>query len=272
MEKRIISFDGEKVEWEIPQCKCADKGDKAYDDARKYWKVLKMRLKDEGSELVSFCYQLKMVSHNDGKMYSTDVLDTKGILRLVQSIPSKKAEPFKLWLAQVGNERLNEMIDPEMGFHRLYGTYKRKGYTDEWINNRIKSIDTREAYESELKRAGVDTPLEYALITNEMLKTWSGMTTREYKDFKNLKKENLKDNMSRLELALNTLAEETATQISQTQSPKGFEESKSIAKQGGNVASAARKQYEIETGKSAVTPLNFKQVKQLQGSKKTVKS
>jgi hypothetical protein len=233
------------------------------ENARSYWYVLKNRLGKEGSELLTFCKGLTMMAP-DGKMRSTDALDTKGILRLIQSIPSKKAEPFKLWLASMGEERLNEVADPEQGFHRLYSAYKKKGYSEEWVQRRLQSIETRQAYETELRKAGITEPFDYALLTNEMLSTWSGMTTKEYKDFKNIKpKENLRDNMSRLELVINMLGEETATEISKNERPQGLEQSKSVARRGGNAAFAARKQVEIETGRKVVTSLNFKQVKQI---------
>ena len=204
-----------------------------------YWKVLKNRLRKEGSQLVTTCNQLKMQS-SDGKYYKTDVLDTEGVLRLVQSIPSPKAEPFKLWLAKVGSERLEEIQDPEIAINRALQYYLSKGYSPEWVNQRLKSIEIRKALTDEWKR-----------------QEWSGMKTREYKDFKGLKKESLRDNMSNMELVLNMLAEVSTTEISKEKNPKTLEENKSVAKQGGSVAKEARKQIELQTGKPVITDENF---------------
>lgn len=220
-----------------------------------YWKVLKNRLRKEGSQLVTTCNQLKMQS-SDGKYYKTDVLDTEGILRLVQSIPSPKAEPFKLWLAKVGSERLDEMQDPEIAINRALQYYLAKGYSPEWINQRLKSIEIRKALTDEWQRSGVKNS-EYAILTDILTQEWSGMKTREYKDFKGLKKESLRDNMSNMELVLNMLAEVSTTEISKQRNPKTLDENKSVAKQGGSVAKEARKRLEIETGKSVVTDENF---------------
>ena len=224
-------------------------------DPRTYWKVLKNRLKAEGNETVTNCNQLKMVAH-DGKLRLTDVLDTQGVLRLIQSIPSPKAEPFKLWLAKVGSERLDEMQDPELGINRALQFYLAKGYTPEWINQRLKSIEIRKALTDEWQRNGIkDT--QYAILTDILTKEWSGMRTREYKDFKGLKKESLRDNMSNMELVLNMLAEASTTEISKQKNPKTLSENKSVAKQGGSVAKVAREQIELETGKSVITNENF---------------
>ena len=220
-----------------------------------YWKVLKNRLRKEGSQLVTSCNQLKMQS-SDGKYYKTDVLDTEGVLRLVQSIPSPKAEPFKLWLAKVGSERIDEMQDPEVAINRALQFYLAKGYSPEWINQRLKSIEIRKALTDEWQRSGVKNS-EYALLTDILTQEWSGMKTREYKDFKGLKKESLRDNMSNLELVLNMLAEVSTTEISKQKNPKTLNENKSIAKQGGSVAKEARKRLELETGKPVVTNENF---------------
>lgn len=229
--------------------------DKDYDDARKYWKVLKGRLKNEGSELVSFCYQLKLPAQ-DGKLRETDVLNTKGILRLVQSIPSKKAEPFKMWLAQVGSERLDEIVDPEKAIIRGADFYRAKGYTEGWINQRLQTIEMRKELTDEWKARGIEKEKDYAILTNEMTKAWSGMSVQEYKQLKGLKKENLRDNMTNIELVLNMLAEVTTTAISKQENPKTFEENKKIARRGGSVASDAKKRYEEETGKKAISPRN----------------
>ncbi len=220
-----------------------------------YWKVLKNRLRKEGSQLVTTCNQLKMQS-SDGKYYKTDVLDTEGVLRLVQSIPSPKAEPFKLWLAKVGRERLEEIQDPEIAINRALQYYLAKGYSPEWVNQRLKSIEIRKALTDEWKRSGV-ADNQYGILTDILTQEWSGMKTREYKDFKGLKKESLRDNMSNMELVLNMLAEVSTTEISKEKNPKTLEENKSVAKQGGSVAKEARKQIELQTGKPVITDDNF---------------
>jgi hypothetical protein len=222
-----------------------------------YWKVLKNRLKKEGSELVTTCNQLKMQS-SDGKFYKTDVGDTEQIFRLIQSIPSPKAEPFKMWLAQVGRERIDEIEDPEIGIDRLMETYLRKGYSKEWINQRLKSIEIRKELTDEWDERGVKKGQEYAILTDEITKAWSGFSVKSYKSFKDLKKENLRDNMTNLELVLNMLAEASTTEISKEKAPKTFEENKVVARKGGNVAKAARLQLEKTTGKKVVTKLNAK--------------
>ena len=228
-------------------------------DPRTYWKVLKNRLKAEGNETVTNCNQLKMVAH-DGKLRLTDVLNTEGVLRLVQSIPSPKAEPFKLWLAKVGSERLDEIQDPEIAINRALQYYLAKGYSPEWVNQRLKSIEIRKALTDEWQRSGVKDS-QYAILTDIITKEWSGMKTREYKDFKRLKKESLRDNMSNMELVLNMLAEVSTTEISKQRNPKTLDENKSVAKQGGSVAKEARKKLELETGKSVITDENFLQQK-----------
>ena len=229
--------------------------DKDYDGARKYWKVLKGRLKAEGSELVSFCYQLKLQS-SDGKYYKTDVLDTKGVLRLVQSIPSPKAEPFKMWLAQVGSERLDEIADPEKAILRGADYYRAKGYTEGWINQRLQTIEMRKELTDEWKARGIERDKDYAILTSEMTKAWSGLTVQEYKQLKGLKKENLRDNMTNIELVLNMLAEVTTTAISRQEQPETFDESKRIARRGGSVAKNARTDIESQLGQSVISPLN----------------
>jgi hypothetical protein len=222
-----------------------------------YWKVLKNRLKKEGSELVTNCNQLKLQS-SDGKFYKTDVADTEQLFRLIQSVPSKKAEPFKLWLAQVGRERIDEIEDPELGFDRLMETYLKKGYSKEWINQRLKSIEVRKELTDEWDNRGVKKGQEYAILTDEITKAWSGLSVKQYKSHKGLKKENLRDNMSNLELVLNMLAEATTTEISKEKNPKTFTASKKIAKQGGTIAGNTRKQIEAKTEKKIVNKLSAK--------------
>ncbi len=229
--------------------------DKDYDNARKYWKVLKGRLKNEGSELVSFCYQLKLPAQ-DGKLRETDVLNTKGILRLVQSIPSKKAEPFKMWLAQVGSERLDEIADPQKAIDRAVETYRQKGYPEEWITQRMMTIKMRKELTDEWQNRGITQEKDYAILTNEMTKAWSGMSVREYKQLKGLKKENLRDNMTNIELVLNMLAEVTTTAMSKEQKPNTMAGHKQVARQGGEVAKTAKIAYEQRVGKKAISPLN----------------
>ena len=221
-----------------------------------YWKVLKKRLKDEGSELVTYCNQLKMKSHKDGKMYKTDVADMQGIFRIIQSIPSPKAEPFKLWLAEVGKERIDEIIDPELTIDRALETYLKKGYSREWINQRLQAIQVRKELIDAWEDHGIEKGIEYAILTDEITKAWSGMTTRKYKDFKGLKKENLRDNMTTLEIVLNMLAEATTTELTKTTNPKGLEENRKVAKRGGSIAGNARKEIEKETGKPVITSKN----------------
>jgi hypothetical protein len=218
-----------------------------------YWRVLKKRLIDEGSnETVTKCNGLKMIAA-DGKMRFTDVADTETMLRIIQSIPSPNAEPFKLWLAKVGNERLEETADPELAINRALKTYLKKGYSKEWINQRLKSIEIRKDLTDEWDQRGVKEGLEFALLTDEITKAWAGITTKQYKHLKGLKKENLRDNMTNLELVLNMLAETSTTEISKSRKPKGFEQSRTIAKEGGAVAGNARKEIESKTGKSVIS-------------------
>ena len=221
-------------------------------DGRKYWNKLKQRLKDEGNETVTNCHQLKLKAA-DGKMRLTDVATTEQILRIVQSIPSKKAEPFKLWLAQVGSERIDEIIDPELTLDRALETYLKKGYDRNWVNQRLQTSQVRKGLTDEWERRGVEKGKEYAILTDEITRAWSGMTTRQYKDLKDLKKENLRDNMTTLERVLNTLAEVTTTEFSKASQPEGFEESRQVAREGGSVAGAARAQIEARTGKPVTT-------------------
>jgi hypothetical protein len=226
---------------------------------RKYWSDLKTKLKEEGSELSENIGQLKMIA-DDGKLRLTDVADTEQLFRLIQSVPSKKAEPFKLWLAQVGKERLDEIEDPEIGIDRLMETYLKKGYSKEWINQRLKSIEVRKDLTDEWQERGVKKGQEFAILTDEITKAWSGLSVKEYKQHKDLKKENLRDNMTNLELVLNMLAEATTTEISKEKKPKGFKESKVIAKQGGTIAGNARKQIEEKTGKEIVSKTTAKKL------------
>ena len=219
-----------------------------------YWRVLKKRLLDEGNETVTNCNALKLPS-TDGKMRLTDVADLEGILRIVQSVPSKKAEPIKQWLAQVGSERIHQMIDPERSIQQAVADYKKLGYSDKWIANRVKSIDARNELTNEWKRSGMTEGRDFAILTDLITKTWSGKTTKEYKQFKGLTKENLRDNMSTIELALNTLAEASTTEISRRRNPKSLKQNMQIAQEGGNVAKAARLQLETTIGESVVTSI-----------------
>jgi hypothetical protein len=229
------------------------------DRPRKYWSDLKNKLKKEGSELSEKIGQLKMPSA-DGKHYKTDVADTEQLFRLIQSIPSPKVEPFKIWLAQVGSERIDEIEDPEIGIDRLMETYLRKGYSKAWINQRLKSIEVRKELSDEWENRGIQKGQEYAILTDEITRAWSGFTTKQFKAFKDLKKENLRDHMSNLELVLNMLAEATTTEISKERKPRTFEESRKIAKQGGVIAGNTRKEIEEKTGKHVVTKQNAKKL------------
>lgn len=225
------------------------------DNPRKYWSVLKTRLKKEGNELATNCSQLKMEAA-DGKMRETDVADMQGIFRIIQSVPSPKAEPFKMWLAEVGKERIDEIIDPELTIDRALDTYLKKGYSREWINQRLQAIQVRKELTDTWQDHGVKVGKEYAILTNEISKAWSGMTTREYKNLKGLKKENLRDNMSTLEIVLNMLAEATTTELTKTKNPQGLDENKKVAKDGGSIAGNARKEIEKETGQPVITSKN----------------
>lgn len=234
---------------------------------RNYWSDLKRKLKQEGSELHEKIVQLKMQS-SDGKYYKTDCLDTKGVLRLVQSIPSPKAEPFKMWLAQVGSERLDEIADPEKAMLRSVELYRKKGYSEEWINQRMLAIKTRKGLTDEWKERGIKDGKEYAILTDEMTKAWSGMSVKEYKNLKGLKKENLRDNMTDIELILNMLAEVTTTTLSKEEKPETFNENKAVAKRGGSFAGETRKRFEKETGTKVTTSLNAENKPALEQKKK----
>lgn len=227
------------------------------DRPRKYWDDLKRKLKQEGSELSDFIGQLKMKA-SDGKMRFTDVADTEQLFRLIQSIPSPKAEPFKLWIAQIARERLDQMQDPELSIHQALMDYKRLGYSDNWINQRLKSIEIRKDLTDEWKRCGLEEGVQFATLTDIIYQTWAGKTAKEYKQFKGLKKENLRDNMTNKELVLNMLAELSTKEISEARNPDSFEEHEDVAQRGGQVALEARLKLEQETGKAVVSPLNAK--------------
>lgn len=241
------------------------------ENPRHYWTVLKGRLKNEGNETVTNCERLKMIAP-DGKMRLTDVADTEQLLRLIQSIPSKKAEPFKLWLARVGSERIDETADPELAIDRALETYLKKGYSRNWINQRLKTIEVRKELTDEWEKRGITDKRDFAILTDEITRTWAGRTTRQYKEFKGLKKENLRDNMTNVELVLNMLAEVTTTDISRQDAPETMFEHKGIARRGGSVAKAARLEYEQQTGKMAVSPLNAKTLKGLASKKQDDKN
>lgn len=236
--------------------------DNDYQKSRNYWKWLKNKLKEEGSELVSVTNQLKMKAY-DGKLRETDVMTTEQILRLIQSIPSKKAEPFKLWLAQVGKERIDEAYDPEIAINRALDIYRKKGYSEEWINQRLKTIDIRKEFTDELKEKGISEGKDFAILTNILTQAWSGYSVKEYKNLKGLKKENLRDNMTNMELVLNMLAETSSTEISKSKKGKGFKEAEDSVIKGGNIARLAKEQLEKETGKNVISDKNAKQIRSL---------
>ena len=263
--KRIrTAWDAEKEEWYFSIVDAVavltDQPDQRH--AAKYWSVLKTRLKKEGSELTTKCSQLKMRSA-DGKRYNTDVADTEQLLRIIQSIPSPKAEPFKLWLAQVGRERIEETIDPELTIDRALETYLKKGYSREWINQRLQAIQVRKELTDEWDARGVQMGKEYAILTDEITKAWSDMNTRQYKNLKGLKKENLRDNMTTLELVLNMLAEATTAEISKQKAPEGLRENVEVARSGGKVAGDTRKAIEQQTGVPVITSKNAAQLNQV---------
>lgn len=241
------------------------------ENPRRYWSDLKIKLSTEGSELYDDIVQLKLPAA-DGKMRLTDVLDTKGILRLVQSVPSPKAEPFKMWLAKVGSDRLDEIADPEKAILRGADFYRAKGYTEGWINQRLQTIEMRKELTDEWKKRGIESEKDYAILTNEMTKAWSGLTVKEYKEKKGLKKENLRDNMTNIELVLNMLAEVTSTAISKQEEPETFEENRKVAIRGGKVANSAKEEYEKETGLKVVSELNAKDKLALEINNKSNKS
>lgn len=241
------------------------------ENPRRYWSDLKIKLSTEGSELYDDIVQLKLPAA-DGKMRLTDVLDTKGILRLVQSVPSPKAEPFKMWLAKVGSDRLDEIADPEKAILRGADFYRAKGYTEGWINQRLQTIEMRKELTDEWKKRGIESEKDYAILTNEMTKAWSGLTVKEYKEKKGLKKENLRDNMTNIELVLNMLAEVTSTAISKQEEPETFEENRKVAIRGGKVANSAKEEYEKETGLKVVSELNAKDKLALEINNKSIEN
>ena len=260
-QKIRTAWDAEKEEWyfSIVDVVAVLTEQKDSRSAAKYWSVLKVRLKNEGSELTTNCSQLKMKAA-DGKRRLTDVANTEQLLRIIQSIPSKKAEPFKAWLAMVGKERIEETIDPEQAIDRALETYQKKGYDADWIHQRILSIRVRNELTAEWQARGVEQGREYAILTDEITKAWSGMTTRQYKNLKGLKKENLRDNMSTTEIILNMLAETSTKDISKKERPEGFSESMKVARRGGKVASIARTALEAETGEPVITSQNAAQL------------
>ena len=264
-DKRIrTAWDAEKEEWyfSIVDVVAVLTDAPDYQAARNYWKVTKKRLKDEGNETVTSCNALKMTAA-DGKRRLTDVADTEQLLRIIQSIPSPKAEPFKLWLAQVGRERIEETIDPELTIDRALETYLKKGYTREWINQRLQAIQVRKELTDEWDARGVQKGVEYAILTDEISRAWSGMSTRQYKNLKGLKKENLRDNMTTLELVLNMLAEATTTQFSKDRKPTTFQENLAVAKAGGQVAGRTRKDIESQSNMPIISPKNAVQLNQV---------
>ncbi len=231
-------------------------------DGRKYWNKLKQRLKEEGNETVTNCHQLKLLAE-DGKMRFTDVVDIEGMFRLIESIPSKKAEPIKLWLARLGKERIDEEYDPEITINRALETYRRKGYSDDWINQRLKAIDARKEFTDELKHKGIEKSNDFASLTNLLTKVWSGFSVKEYKEYKGLTKENLRDNMTNMELVLNMLAEVSSTEISKSKNDKGYSSAESSVIKGSSIAKNAKEQIEQETGKKVVTSERHINTKQL---------
>ena len=253
-QKIRVAWDAEREEWYFSIVDVVAVLTDSTDPTA-YWRKLKQRLKAEGNEAVTNCHGLKMRAA-DGKNRLTDVADTEQLLRIIQSIPSKKAEPFKAWLAMVGRERIEETIDPEQAIDRALETYLKKGYSKEWVHQRLLAIRIRNELTDEWRKRGVQKGKEYAILTDEITRTWSGMSTRQYKNFKGLKKENLRDNMSTLELALNMLAEATTTELTNAQNPQGLEENRVVAKQGGAVAGNARKEIESKTGRPVVTAEN----------------
>ena len=261
-DKRIrTAWDEEKEEWFFSVVDVIAVLTDSKDPAA-YWRKLKQRMREEGNETVTNCHGLKMTAA-DGKKRLTDVADTEQVLRIIQSIPSPKAEPFKMWLAQVGRERIEETIDPELTIERALETYQRKGYSREWINQRLQAIQVRKELTDEWDARGVQQGIEYAILTDEISRAWSGMTTRQYKRLKGLKKENLRDNMTTLELVLNMLAEATTTEISKQKEPETFAENVEIARAGGKVAGDARKAVETQTGVPVITSQNAAQLNQV---------
>ena len=272
-DKKVrVEWDDEKKKWYFSVVDIVGiLTENDFQGARKYWNKLAQRLREEGNQTVTNCHQLKLIA-SDGRKRFTDVADTEQILRLVQSIPSKKAEPFKVWLAKVGNERINETENPELAIDRAMQTYLQKGYSKDWINQRLKTIEVRKELTDEWNRVGIDKQSDYAILTNEITKAWSGKTIKNYKKLKNLKSENLRDNMTNLELVLNMLAEVTTKEISEKESPSDFGESEEIAKEGGAVAKVAKDRIERRLGEKVVTSKNAEEIhfggKKLENGKK----
>ncbi len=268
-KKQIAIFEGQKIRrvWDEKQEKwyfpVADIIRVLIEsvDAGAYWRKLKQRLKEEGSEVVTFCHELKFMA-NDGKFYLTDAADTETMFRIIQSIPSPKAEPFKLWLARVGYERIEETEDPEKAIQRALATYLKKGYSKNWVDLRLKSIEIRKDLTNEWDERGVKTNKEFAILTDDISFAWAGLKTKDYKKHKDLKKENLRDNMTNLELVLNMLAETATTEISKKEQPKTFPENRKVAREGGGIAGNARKQIEAKTGKPVISKLNFQKTQE----------
>ena len=260
-QKIRVAWDAEREEWYFSIVDVVTVLTNSTDPTA-YWRKLKQRLKAEGNETVTNCHALKMRAA-DGKNRLTDVADTEQLLRIIQSIPSKKAEPFKAWLAMVGRERIEETIDPEQAIDRALETYLKKGYSEDWVHQRLLAIRIRNELTDEWKKRGVQKGKEYAILTDEITRAWSGMNTRQYKNLKGLKKENLRDNMSNLELVLTMLAEASTTDIAKAEQPQGFDENQKVARRGGNVAGVARKALEAETGKTVVTAQNAESFRQL---------
>jgi hypothetical protein len=267
--KQLAIFEGQKIrrvwddEKELWYFSVVDIVGALYvsEDPRNYWKVLKNRLNSEGSQVVTKCNQLKLMAE-DGKMRLTDVADTETIFRIIQSIPSPKAEPFKLWLARVGYERIEETEDPEKAIQRALATYLKKGYSKNWVDLRLKSIEIRKDLTNEWDERGVKTNKEFAILTDDISFAWAGLKTKDYKKHKDLKKENLRDNMTNLELVLNMLAETATTEISKKREPKTFPENRQVAREGGGIAGDARKQIEAKTGKQVISKLNFQKTQE----------
>jgi hypothetical protein len=260
-DKKVrVKWDSNKEKWYFSIIDVvAVLTDNGFQSARNYWKVLKHRLIEEGNQTVTNCNQLKLLAE-DGKLRLTDVADTEQLLRLIQSIPSKKAEPFKIWLAKVGNQRIDEIQDPELSINRALTTYLKKGYSKDWINQRLKTIEVRKQLTDEWNRVGISKEKDFAILTNEITKAWSGKSIKEYKHFKGLKKENLRDNMANIELILNMLAEATTKEISENENPENFKKSKEIAKEGGLTAKVAKDRLEKRLRKKVVTSKNAKEI------------
>ncbi len=264
---KLFSDKKIRVEWDVDKDKwffsivdvIAVLTDNDFQGARNYWKVLKHRLKEEGNQTVTNCNRLKLPAE-DGKLRLTDVADTEQLLRLIQSVPSKKAEPFKMWLARVGRERIDETEDPELTIDRAMRTYLQKGYSEEWINQRLKTIEVRKQLTDEWNRVGISKQEDFAILTNEITKAWAGKTVKEYKQFKGLKKENLRDNMTNIELILNMLAEATSKEISEKENPESFDKSREIAREGGKTAKVAKDRIEKRLGEKLVTPKNAREI------------